>query len=206
MNLKYPKTSKTLLERLASGDEIGWDEFYERYHGIVLDLAQHKGLSESDAQDVLQEVMQTFFKQSKTFRFEPDIAKFRTFFGNIVRAKIADYYRKHKKLKAEEDISDRDFPDENDEFEQRMMTEWRIVYLEIAKQEVKQRVKPETWMAFELYGMQDRPVEKVAAYLDCSVNQVYQAKKHCVNMLRDILADLNEKDPELQFEVSKYGL
>ena len=28
MSLKYPTTSKTLLDKIASGDEISWDEFY----------------------------------------------------------------------------------------------------------------------------------------------------------------------------------
>ena len=28
MPIKYPTTSKTLLEKISSGDEISWDEFY----------------------------------------------------------------------------------------------------------------------------------------------------------------------------------
>ena len=28
MPLKYPTTSRTLLDRIASGDEISWDEFF----------------------------------------------------------------------------------------------------------------------------------------------------------------------------------
>lgn len=31
MTLRYPTTSGTLLARIAAGDEIGWDEFFERY-------------------------------------------------------------------------------------------------------------------------------------------------------------------------------
>ena len=30
MSLKYPTTSKTLLDKIASGDEIFWDEFYQK--------------------------------------------------------------------------------------------------------------------------------------------------------------------------------
>ena len=49
-------------------------------------------------------------------------------------------------------------------------------------------------------------VEKVAAYLDCSVNQVYQAKKRCFAMMREILLKMNEQDPELKLELSRYGI
>ena len=51
MNLKYPATSKTLLDRIAAGDEISWDEFYNRYCGIVRDIAKFKGLDDAEAED-----------------------------------------------------------------------------------------------------------------------------------------------------------
>ena len=31
MSLKYPTTSKTLLDKIASGDEISWNDVYEKY-------------------------------------------------------------------------------------------------------------------------------------------------------------------------------
>ena len=75
-----------------------------------------------------------------------------------------------------------------------------------AEQELKQRVAPETFQAYELYAVQGRPVEKVAEYLDCTENQIYQAKKRCFAMMREILLKMNEQDPELQLELSSYGL
>jgi hypothetical protein len=46
----------------------------------------------------------------------------------------------------------------------------------------------------------------VAEYLDCTENQVYQARKRCFAIMREILLAMNEKDPELQLELSKYDL
>ena len=91
MDLKYPTTSKTLLDRIAAGDEISWDEFYNRYCGIVRDIAKFKGLDDAAADDICQQVMLQFFKQSKTFKFDPDIARFRTYFGRIIVSKTASY-------------------------------------------------------------------------------------------------------------------
>ena len=63
MNLKYPTTSKTLLDRIAAGDEISWDEFYNRYCGIVRDIAKLKGLDEAEAEDICQQVMLQLFME-----------------------------------------------------------------------------------------------------------------------------------------------
>ena len=202
MPLKYPTTSKTLLDRIAAGDEISWDEFYERYGGIVRALAHLKGLNDAEADDICQQVMLQFFKQSKTFRFEPGIARFRTYFGRIVRAKIADHYRAKK-----EDPAGIPEPDPvEDPTDELFLNEWRKMVLKEAESELKTRVAPETFQAYELYAVQNRPVEKVAAYLDCSVNQVYQAKKRCFAMMREILLKMNEQDPELKLELSRYGI
>ena len=202
MELKYPTTSKTLLDRIAAGDEISWDEFYTRYCGIVRNLAMYNGLDDAEADDICQQVMLQFFKQSKTFKFDPDIARFRTYFGKIIQSKIADYYRK----KTDEPTDEIEIEDEKRPTEELFLTEWRKMILKEAKRELKNRVAPETFQAYELYAVQHRPVEKVAAYLDCSVNQVYQAKKRCFAMMREILLKMNEQDPELKLELSHYGI
>ena len=98
MPIKYPTTSKTLLEKISSGDEISWDEFYRKYAPVIKAVAKYKGI-EYDADDICQQVMMHFFKQSKTFKFDPGLAKFRTYLGQIVSWKIADYYRKKREKK-----------------------------------------------------------------------------------------------------------
>ena len=202
MSLKYPTTSKTLLDKIASGDEISWNDFYEKYSPIVKALAKFKGLDAAAADDVCQQVMLQFFKQSKTFKFDPDIARFRTYFGRIVRGKIIDYYRK----KRETPVEELEAVPVDSEADDLFMNEWRKLILQEAQAELKNRVAPETYQAYELFAVQGRPAEKVAVYLDCSTNQVYQAKKRCFAMIREILLKMNETDPELQLELAKYDI
>ena len=64
----------------------------------------------------------------------------------------------------------------------------------------------ETFQAYLLFAVQKHPIEKVTAYLDCSPNQVYQAKKRCFAKLREILHRMNEQDPELHLELSGHDL
>ena len=202
MSLKYPTTSKTLLDKIASGDEISWDEFYQKYSPIVKAIACFKGLNEVDADDICQQVMMQFFKQSKTFRFDPDVARFRTYFGRIVRGRIIDHFRRKKEVPVAEFEAVPIDPDT----EKLYMDEWRKMVIKEAEQELKQRVSPETFQAYQLYAVQGRPVEKVAAFLACSTNQVYQAKKRCFKMMREILLAMNKQDSELQLELSEYEL
>ena len=201
MPIKYPTTSKTLLEKISSGDEISWDEFYRKYAPVIKAVAKYKGI-EYDADDICQQVMMHFFKQSKTFKFDPGIAKFRTYLGRIVSWKIVDYYRKkRKKLSGELDAVP-----VYAELDKIYMAEWHKVIIAEAEDELRKRVSPDTFQAYQLYAVQGRPVEKVAAFLECSVNQVYQAKKRCFAMMREILLKMNEADPDLQMELSKYDI
>ena len=206
MPIKYPTTSKTLLEKISSGDEISWDEFYRKYAPVIKAVAKYKGI-EYDADDICQQAMMHFFKQSKTFKFDPGIAKFRTYLGRIVSWKIVDYYRKKLPEKLPEKLSgELDAVPVDAELDKIYMAEWHKVIIAEAEAVLKKRVSPETFQAYQLYGVQHRPVEKVAAFLECSVNQVYQAKKRCFAMMREILLKMNETDPDLQLELSKYDI
>ena len=201
MSIKYPTTSKTLLEKISSGDEISWDEFYRKYAPVIKAVARYKGIA-YDADDICQQVMMHFFKQSKTFKFDPGIAKFRTYLGRIVSWKIIDYYRK-KREKLSEEL---DAVPVDAELDKIYMAEWHKVIIAEAEDELRKRVSPDTFQAYQLYVVQGRPVEKVAAFLECSANQVYQAKKRCFAMMREILLKMNEADPDLQMELSKYDI
>ena len=203
MTLKYPTTSETLLDKISAGDQIGWNEFFERYSPVIKAVAKYKGLSETECEDICQQVMLQFFQQSKTFHFDPDIARFRTYFGRIIKAKIADHFRKDHR---EENILDFNEMSVDGGYDSFFMGEWRQMILKEAEIELKKRVLPKTYQAYELYAVQNRPVEKVAEFLGCSVNQVYQAKKRCFAMLREIICKMNDSDPELQMELSHYDL
>jgi len=199
--MKYPTTSQTLLDKIAHGDEIGWNEFYPRYQPVILALAKYKGLDDASAEDVCQQVMLAFFQQSKTFRFDPNIARFRTYFGRLVNARIADYYRKQTDILCAEIRDDAEPCISTPEYEALFLEEFRKADWDDIYQQLKQRISVSTWQAFELYVLQDRPVEKVAAFLRCSVNQVYQAKKRSIAILREIVADINQRDPDLRLEM-----
>ena len=65
--------------------------------------------------------------------------------------------------------------------------------LNMALVELKGRVQPETYSAFEMYAMQNRKLEEVCKFLDMSPTSVYTAKNRCIAVLKEIIANLEEK-------------
>lgn len=206
--MEYPKTSRTLLEHVVHGDEAAWYTFYNRYQVIVLEVATRWAhLSQEDAEDVLQNIMSSFFSMRESFVFDSGKAKFRTFFGRIIANKIIDFQRKNRReyVSFDDGIATEltDGSRELEEVNRIVMDNWSQVLLDDVRQKFNQRVNTATYQAFQLFALQERPVDKVADFLGCTINQVYQAKKRCLSVLDDILREFHKEDPELSAQTLK---
>lgn len=188
--MKYPTTSKTLLGKLQSGDAISWDEFYRRYRGIVFAAGKFKGLSDAECEDLMQEVMIRFFKNAATFVFDPGIARFRTYLGKIITGKIFDILKSRRNhLPLHESDVENTIP-ADDGLEQRFEQEWRKLMVEEAETRLKAKVDARTYLAYQLFAVQNRPLDEVAAGLQVSANQIYLAKSRCLKHLSAIVDEL----------------
>ena len=204
--MRYPTTSKTLLDKLQSGDAVSWTEFFDRYRGIIGSLGNLKGLTPEECDDLVQEVMLCFFKNSKTFVFNPQIARFRTYFGRIIQARIFDLLRRRYQSNrlasgmVEPDGSELETPDFL--LNEALLCEWRKLLLEDALALLRERVAPETYLAFDLHMRQSLPVEEVTRTLSVNRQFVYTAKTRCLKILKQTIADWNRQDPELELDAN----
>ena len=204
--MRYPTTSKTLLDKLKSGDAVSWTEFFDRYRGIIISLGNLKGLTPEECDDLVQEVMLCFFKNSKTFVFNPQIARFRTYFGRIIQARIFDLLRRrYQSNRLASGMEEPDGPElETPDFllNEALLCEWRKLLLEDALALLRKRVAPETYLAFDLHMRQALPVEEVMRTLSVNRQFVYTAKTRCLKTLKQIIADWNRQDPELELNTN----
>ena len=204
--MRYPTTSKTLLDKLQSGDAVSWTEFFDRYRGIIVSLGNLKGLTPEECDDLVQEVMLCFFKNSKTFVFNPQIARFRTYFGRIIQARIFDLLRRrYQSNRLASEMVDPDGSElETPDFllNEALLCEWRKLLLEDALALLRERVAPETYLAFDLHMRQSLPVEEVMRTLSVNRQFVYTAKTRCLKTLKQIIADWNRQDPELELNTN----
>ena len=173
-----------------------------RYSEIIISLGRLKGLTDTECDDLLQEVMFRFFQNSQTFVFDPGIARFRTYFGRIIHGKIIDILRRRPPVNQSMETLPEDSADADDGPDDILNTallyEWRALILHDAMELLRKEVEPVTYCAFELYMVQEMPVDQVAAQLGISRNQVYIARTRCVRKLKRIIAEINADDPTLE--------
>lgn len=197
----YPSTHKTLLERIQSGDEVSWQEFYERYSPVVLHLAAANRISPSECRDVLQNVMLKFFQHDLVMRYDAQKARFRTYFNQVVCSCIRDFLRKqHKQNDREinhESPPEIPVPAATDQI---FMDEWRRQMLQEALERLRQKVKPQNFLAFHLTVFQGKSASETADFLKMDINLVYVAKSRCTAQLREIITELNSEDPGLNLK------
>ena len=71
-------TRASLLERMRDWqNQTSWQEFFDLYWKLIYGVARKAGLSDSEAQDVVQEVLVHVAKQMPTFRFDPALGSFK---------------------------------------------------------------------------------------------------------------------------------
>lgn len=200
-------TRKSLLAKVRGGDEVSWQEFYTAYKPLILLCGGDCGLTQDEKEELVQKVMCEIFQKDIigkydpdnvpthiVFKFDPSKGRFRHYLRKIIRyqaIRIFNQRKNHESIDAENSpvrsISS------NDEWNAAWDEEWYRHILHMAMTELKGRVQPETFVAFEMYAVQNRKVEEVANFLNLSVSSVYTAKSRCISALREIIKDLEDK-------------
>jgi RNA polymerase sigma-70 factor (ECF subfamily) len=183
-------TRYSLLSRLQNwDDQDSWRDFFDTYWHLISSYALKSGLTEAEAQDVVQETIISVAKNIQKFRRDRSLGSFKGWLKNLTRWRIADQLRKRTQLTAA-DEDKRPAVDEMTEIpvatdpglESIWEQEWEANLLDTAMRRVKRHVKEEHYQMFDLYVLKQWPVRKVAQTLDVSVGQVYLAK-HRVSLL-----------------------
>ena len=57
-------TSRSLLSHLRKGgDDAGWTTFYDTYWRLIFNVARKRGISEPDAQEIVQDVLASLARE-----------------------------------------------------------------------------------------------------------------------------------------------
>jgi RNA polymerase sigma factor (sigma-70 family) len=91
----WPGTELKLINRLAdAADHSAWTTFVERYRPPIRRTALRAGLSETDAEEVVQRTFIAVHRSLGTYA--PHLSRFRTWLGGIVRNRIHEVVRETK--------------------------------------------------------------------------------------------------------------
>lgn len=88
----WPSTEVGLIRRLENADDnAAWAVFVERYRAPIRRTALRAGLSDTQAEEVVQNTWLAVLKSLATYN--PQLCQFRTWLGGIVRNRIREQVR-----------------------------------------------------------------------------------------------------------------
>ena len=71
-------TRRSLVERLADwGDRLRWQEFFDTYWKLIYSAARQSGLTDVEAQEVVQETVITVARNIDKLKYDPAIGSFK---------------------------------------------------------------------------------------------------------------------------------
>jgi RNA polymerase sigma-70 factor (ECF subfamily) len=187
-------TRWSLIGRLKNWDDrTGWQQFFDCYWKLIYRTAIRSGLTESEAQEVVQETVLSVAKGVKEFEANPTLGSFKGWLLLIARRRVADQFRKRKP----EDWQVRHAPDGSEtgtgttdripdpaqtQWENLWEEEWRNNLAEVALEAVKQQVSPKQYKIFYLHVLKRQPARTVGQALNVNLGQIYLAK-HRISVL-----------------------
>jgi RNA polymerase sigma-70 factor (ECF subfamily) len=90
-------TRQSLLGRLKDwSDDQSWRDFFETYWRLIYSTARKSGLSDAEAQEVVQETVIAVAKQMSAFKYDPALGTFKGWLKLVIRRRVVDQYRKRK--------------------------------------------------------------------------------------------------------------
>jgi RNA polymerase sigma factor (sigma-70 family) len=197
-------TRRSLVDRLANWDDQGrWQEFFDTYWKLIYSAAQKSGLTDAEAQEVVQETVITVAKKIDKLRYDRARGSFKGWLLQITRWRIADQFRKRGRAQTECERSDDDrqtvtierIPDLNViDLDALWEREWQENLLDAAIARVKKKVDPKQFQIFDCYVRKEWPAQKVAAQLRVSVGQVYLARHRVAALLKKEIKTLEKID------------
>src|SRR6266581_2625572 len=88
-------TRRSLLSRLKDwDDQASWKDFFDTYWKLVYGVAIKSGLTDAEAQDVVQETVLSVAKKMQAFKYDPAVGSFKSWLLLITRRRITDHLRK----------------------------------------------------------------------------------------------------------------
>jgi RNA polymerase sigma factor (sigma-70 family) len=207
-------TRQTLLARLKDlGDQKSWGEFFDAYWRLIHATALKAGLTEVEAQEVVQEVMIAAAKKMPEFTYDPGKDSLKGWLLSVTRWKVADQFRKREKadrgevpkaagvasaVRADDETARTStierVPDSSSlALDTIWEGEWRENLLRAALERVKQRVNPAHYEMYHLHVVQGLSPSEAARALGVSTAAVYLAKHRVGRLLKRELRQLKTR-------------
>ncbi len=188
-------TRRSLLSRLKDWEDAeSWREFFDRYGKLIYGFALRWGLTDAEAQDVVQETIIEVAKKMPNFKYDPAIGSFKGWLLRLTWWRTNDQLRKRQRdnsnlVRGSESLAQAAaielVPDPSGaDLDAIWNEEWRTNLMTVAIEQVKHQVKPRQYQLFDLYAVKRWPIDKVTKAMGVSTTQVYLAKHRVAALLK----------------------
>lgn len=189
-----PVTRLSVIEGCRQGCNTAWETFFAVYAPLVYRFARHARLADSDAEDVVANVMRNLMKALRGgFEVNHEIGKFRHYLRKVANREINAQRRRAAGVNIDlQDSPEIESAEEHDAdwaaAEQRERLRVCLDRLRISPQ-----IGPRDVVAFERYAINGEAAEVVAAELGISRSRLYAIKHEMIQHLRRMKAELDEE-------------
>jgi RNA polymerase sigma factor (sigma-70 family) len=183
-------TRDSLLSRLKEGgQEDSWRDFFETYWRLIYQTGRKYGLTDSEAQDVVQETMIELSQRIGDFQRDQKRGSFKAWLMRLTQWKIVDQIRSRSPAER----LDSDFGEETDaRFVDDWDRNWQVNAAEEAVRRVQSSARPKMFQAYSLCVLQGRSHLAAGKLLRMSVPAVYMAIFRIRRQLRRELEKLQK--------------
>jgi RNA polymerase sigma-70 factor (ECF subfamily) len=147
-------TRASLIKRLKNWDDhSSWQEFFDIYWKLIYGVARKAGLTDDEAQEVVQETLVAVSKHMPRFDYDPKIGSFKGWLLTMTRWRIIGQFRKRNPALKREMPADEDegrtrmidkVPDPvGDVLDEMWEREWQTNLLEAATSNIKRSMDPQ---------------------------------------------------------------
>jgi RNA polymerase sigma factor (sigma-70 family) len=184
-----------LLSRLKNmEDDDSWQVFFDTYWKLIYSTAVKAGLTDAEAQDVVQETVISVSKNMPGFNYDPAVGSFKAWLLKLTRWRIAD----QRRLRRPESIHSGRFPKATEktdvlerlpdpagcDLERIWDEEWEKNLVDVAIERVKHRVDPKQYQLFDLYVLKQWSVANIAQTLNVTAARIYLAKYRISRLIK----------------------
>jgi RNA polymerase sigma-70 factor (ECF subfamily) len=198
-------TRQSLLERLRNlDDHDSWQEFFDTYWKLIYCAAIKFGLSDTEAEEVVQETIIGVARKMETFRYEPQTCSFKGWLMHVTQRRIIDRLRKRQTqpqsftpLRSDTSTSGTalQIPDASAEqaFEGMWTEEWEKNLVDAAMERVKRKVNPEHYQIFYLHSVKNMAARDIGKLLGVSAAKVYVVQHRVAHLVKREVRVLEKK-------------
>ena len=202
---EFIPTRHSLISRLKDwDDQESWKEFFDTYWKLLYSVALKSGLSDAEAQDVVQDTIVAVAKKMPEFHYDPALGSFKSWLLTITRRRIIDHLRKRQRQPQRHErrpdategrtgTMDKIPDPAGDQFGDIWEEEWKDSLYAAAVKRVKQQVEAKQFQMFDCYAVKGWPVEKVAGLLGVSVGAIYTAKSRITALIKEEVGRLEAR-------------